>query len=128
MSRSRSRSRRKSSGGRRKHAQNNHAKTDVRPIPKAPKQRRKRTVTVGFAVGVVVVLALGLYLTPSSRTRIASAFDGSGTPVLQVDQNVVDLGDVPLGRWAFASFLLTNVGDGTLRLANAPYVEAVAGC
>jgi hypothetical protein len=128
MSRSRSRSRRKSSGGRRKQTQNNHPKADMRVRSKAPKRRRTRKVPLGLAIGAAVVLALALYLTPASRMRIASVLDGSGTPVLQVDRNIVDLGDVALGKWAIASFALTNVGDGPLRFAKAPYVEAVAGC
>jgi hypothetical protein len=52
----------------------------------------------------------------------------SGSPSLKVDQDKVDLGDVPLGQTVSVSFQLENVGDKTLRFSDKPYVEVVEGC
>lgn len=49
-------------------------------------------------------------------------------PVLQVDRDRIDVGEVPVGAWVEARFALTNAGDRRLQLSRAPYVEAVAGC
>ena len=52
----------------------------------------------------------------------------NGAPSLKVDQDKVDLGDVPLGKTVTVSFQLSNVGDQPLRFNQAPYVEVVEGC
>jgi len=49
-------------------------------------------------------------------------------PRLVVDREVVDLGDLPFETPARVIFTLTNSGEGTLRLAGVPRVEAVKGC
>jgi len=50
------------------------------------------------------------------------------TPRLIVDREVVDLGDLPFNTPARVVFTLTNAGEGTLKLAGVPRVEAVKGC
>lgn len=52
----------------------------------------------------------------------------TGAPSLAVDQELVDLGDVPLGEWVEVTFTLQNVGDRELRFIQPPYIEVVAGC
>jgi len=49
-------------------------------------------------------------------------------PRLIVDREVVDLGDLPFDAPARVVFTLTNAGEGTLKLAGVPRVEAVKGC
>ena len=49
-------------------------------------------------------------------------------PRLVVDREVVDLGDLPFDTPARAVFTLINSGEGTLRLAGVPRVEAIKGC
>jgi hypothetical protein len=53
---------------------------------------------------------------------------GEKPPRLVVDRQVVDLGDLPFETPARVVFTLTNSGEGTLRLAGVPRVEAVKGC
>jgi hypothetical protein len=57
-----------------------------------------------------------------------AAIEVTGQPRLKVDREVVDLGDVPLGRTVEAAFVLTNVGDEPLRVTDPPYAEVVEGC
>lgn len=75
-------------------------------------------------LALVGVVALVLFGSKGSSNPILER----GTPVLKVDKELVDFGDVPLGQFVTASFTLTNAGDGTLRFSEAPYVELKAGC
>jgi hypothetical protein len=52
----------------------------------------------------------------------------NGSPSLRVDQELVDLGDVPLDKTVTVSFQLTNVGDDTLRFDQEPYIKVLEGC
>ncbi len=57
-----------------------------------------------------------------------AAIQVSGSPSLKVDQEKVDLGNVKLGQTVEVKFMLTNVGDETLRFRKAPYIEVLQGC
>ena len=52
----------------------------------------------------------------------------SGSPSLKVDQDKVDLGDVPLNETVTVTFQLANTGDETLRFTKEPYIEVKEGC
>ncbi|MBI3242809.1 MAG: hypothetical protein HYZ49_11000 [Chloroflexi bacterium] len=73
-------------------------------------------------VGVAAVLLWGAFTTPKASPEV------TGSPKLKVDQEKVDLGDVPLGQTVEVSFELTNAGDRQLRFTDVPYVEVAAGC
>lgn len=81
-------------------------------------------LALGLVLGVAVVAGVLRHNAALSRARVGE----TGKPLLRVDRDLIDLGQVPLGQWVEAKFLLTNAGDGRLRLAGAPYVRAVAGC
>ena len=81
-----------------------------------------------WAFGGVVLAAVATWILSPNAAVTPAPVGENGTPVLRVDRDRIDLGQIPLGQWVEALFLLTNAGDGRLRLAGAPYVRAVAGC
>jgi hypothetical protein len=115
-------------------------------------QNRKKNLRAGkpsprkapwplYALGALAILALAVLAAavalsggstegdrqagaPSTR----NAAEASGVPRLSVDRESIDLGDVKLGTYVEAAFVLTNGGDQPLRLAQPPYIEVVEGC
>lgn len=57
-----------------------------------------------------------------------AAIEVSGAPSLKVDQEVIDFGDVQLGKTVEATFTVANVGDQPLRFTGQPYIEVLEGC
>jgi hypothetical protein len=54
--------------------------------------------------------------------------DGGGTPSIAVDQQKIDYGDVKFGVNKTFTIKVTNMGDGTLRFKEDPYIEVLEGC
>ena len=73
---------------------------------------------------------IGVALVGSGNNQSAATVKPqvSGAPALQVDQEKIDLGDVPLGETVSAKFEITNVGDQPLRFTQKPYIQVAAGC
>ncbi len=93
------------------------------------RNRRRSAHRAWFAaITAAVLLALGLFALSRDRADAEVFVDEPGTPRLEVDRKIIDLGDVPPGQWVTASFTITNAGDGRLRFVSAPWVKAVAGC
>ncbi|MEW5985528.1 MAG: hypothetical protein AB1791_02740 [Chloroflexota bacterium] len=101
----------------------------VRQQQLASQRRRgsQRRPFLLMAAGVVVLVLVGFLAWRYLNTPQAT-IEVTGAPSLKVDKEVIDLGDVRLGQTVEASFEITNVGDETLRLTEAPYVEVVEGC
>jgi hypothetical protein len=79
-----------------------------------------------FAGGVLLVIGAVFALNKPSQPK--AAIEVSGTPSLKVDREKVDLGNVKLGQTVDVKFTIMNVGDQTLRLSKAPYIEVLEGC
>ena len=78
-------------------------------------------------VGVILVFLSVWGLNPGGiRTR--ANVEVSGKPELKADRELVDLGDIKLGKTTTVAFEVTNVGDQTLKFTKAPYIEVVEGC
>jgi len=52
----------------------------------------------------------------------------SGTPLLSIDQQVIDFGDVKLDTTVSFAITVTNNGDGVLRFTDEPSIQVVEGC
>jgi len=88
------------------------------------KQNRFPWVLTLVGVAVIIIAAVFIFQKPAaSFTPIVT-----GRPGLQVDKELVDLGDVKLGDWVTVSFKVTNVGDQPLKFTSAPYIEVKEGC
>ena len=102
-----------------------------------PRRRRQHG---GLLAGLPapLMLALGGVLLVGSALFALAGFNRpaqtgvpievAGAPNLEVDRELVDLGDVPLDKIVSVSFQLTNTGDEILRFSQAPYVEVREGC
>lgn len=81
-------------------------------------------LVIGGGAVLLLLGALAVIGGPGRKVPI----EVRGQPKLQVDTEVVDLGDVKLGKTVEAAFVLANVGDQPLSLTATPYVEVVEGC
>jgi cell division septal protein FtsQ len=90
--------------------------------------RKKQAWPMLLLLGGGLLLVIGVayaYFKPSTPKANAEV---KGASSLKVDKEIIDMGDVKLGRTVEASFQLTNVGDQTLRFTKTPYIEVVEGC
>jgi hypothetical protein len=76
---------------------------------------------------LLVVLGGGLLLLAAVLFANRSG-GGGGTPSISVDQQKIDYGYVRFGETRSTAVKVTNIGDGTLRFKEQPYIEVVEGC
>jgi hypothetical protein len=92
-------------------------------------EREKKRKSIFRAIfGVVMFIAAIAGITVLTRPAPMATLEVSGAASLKADQEKIEMGDIRLGKTVSASFLLTNVGDETLRITKAPYVEVKEGC
>jgi hypothetical protein len=103
------------------------SKVNSRQHAKQKKQQPRWPLFV-LAAGGFLLLIIGAGLAFSQSMKLKALSEVAGSPNLKVDKEKVDLGDVKLGQIVQASFQITNVGEGTLRFAEKPYIEVIEGC
>jgi len=91
-------------------------------------QKKKETKTPLFLLGggVIILLIASFFVFGKKPEPFTPEVVGS--PKLQVDEALVDLGDVQLGKTVQTSFEVHNVGDQDLHFTQKPYVEVKEGC
>lgn len=97
----------------------------------ARRKERQRNLTPIVVVGSILILvATGLLLVMnrSDAGQPAVPVTVSGSPRLQVDRDLIDFGEVPVGRMVKASFVLSNTGDQALTISHPPVPEVLEGC
>lgn len=100
-----------------------------KPKKYSKKGRRPKTNWLPIMIILGGLLAVGLaFLALRNKSTPGAAIEVTGAPSLKVDQEKLDLGDMKFNQPARVSFLLTNVGDQTLRFTKDPFIEVVEGC
>jgi len=91
-----------------------------------PRKKKKNK----FPVIHLIITVAGLLLVAAAYIFLNSEqmADEPGTPVMVVDQAVIDFGDVKFGVEKTFSIRVTNNGDGTLRFKEEPYIQVLEGC
>lgn len=93
-----------------------------------PASARPRWLLPGVLLGLVVVVgALVLALLRNNQQEPYTA-EVSGAPNAEVDQTVVDYGDVQFEKPVEAVFNIRNTGDQPLQILGEPRVELLQGC
>jgi hypothetical protein len=87
-------------------------------MSKKTKRQRNQFPWLLAALGGVLLLAAAFLFRGGE----------SGTPILSVDQELIDFGEVKLDTPLTFSIVVTNTGDGVLRFKENPYVEVREGC
>jgi hypothetical protein len=95
---------------------------------KTKKQKKRKfplPLLILFGVGgFLLVAAMVLY---TGRNRDSAAY-GDGTPILKVDQERIDYGDVKFNTPKTFTITVTNIGDEVLRFTKEPYIKVLEGC
>ena len=90
---------------------------------KRQKQRRSFPwLLVAFGL-VLLVVAVVLF-----ANRNGSGHDNGGTPQIATNPQKIDYGYIKFGNDKTFSIKVTNIGNGTLRFTEKPYVEVLEGC
>ena len=88
------------------------------------KEKQSKQLLIGLVSGGIVLIAVALFLAFGGSSKD----DGGGTPVVSVDQELIDYGVVKFNTELAFEVTVTNEGDGTLRFKEVPYIEVRDGC
>jgi len=93
-------------------------------------KKRQRNILIFLLAGGLLLVAAGIFIAKNSLTHRAdpSLIEVSGQPSLEVDQELINFGDVKLNTNLTFALQLTNVGDQPLKISDAPYIEVKEGC
>jgi len=93
------------------------------------KTRGNRNNWIPGLIAVVGIVLFGLAIASFRKDPDPGGTnEGSGTPILSVDQDTVDLGDVKLDQPVQVTFQLKNSGEQSLKFTEAPYIVVAEGC
>lgn len=90
---------------------------------KRKKQQQGKRLLIGLVSGGVLLIIAALFFAFGSFGE-----DNSGTPVLAVDQELIDYGVVKFNTNLTFEIKVTNTGDGTLKFKETPYLQVREGC
>ena len=91
--------------------------------------RGRSPYTLLLIIGGVLLLGAAAFLFKNGEQVDPNYVpEVTGRPSLKVDKEQIDFGDVPLNKTVTATFVLTNVGDQTLKFTKDPYIEVKEGC
>jgi hypothetical protein len=97
-----------------------------RPKSRQSQAKRKKLPVLLLIGGASILLIAVFFFFQNKSAPYTPGITGG--PSLQVDQEVVDLGDMKFESLANVSFKITNVGDKPLHFTEDPYIEVKEGC
>ncbi len=92
------------------------------------KHRKQRKQFPWWLVITGVVFLVAAVWGLSSLKGSGNDDTSGGTPVIAVDHQTIDFGDVRLNTNLTFSIKVTNTGDGNLRFTEVPYIEVLERC
>lgn len=96
-----------------------------RKTKKQKKSKFSLPLLILFGVGGFLLVAAMVLFT--GRNRDNAAF-GDGTPILKVDQERIDYGDVKFNTPKTFTITVTNIDNEVLRFTKEPYIKVLEGC
>jgi hypothetical protein len=92
-------------------------------------KKKRRQQKKGLPTPMIVLIIGGFLLLAAVVFYVFSNNDTSGgTPTLAVDQQKIDYGDQKFNTKLTFAIKVTNIGDGSLRFKEKPYIEVLEGC
>ena len=91
---------------------------------KNSKAKQSKKPLIWLVSGGIFLIAAALFLAFGGSNDA----DESGTPVLAVDQETIEYGDVKFNTNLTFEIEVTNTGDGTLKFKETPYIQVREGC
>jgi hypothetical protein len=85
------------------------------------KQKKSPIPFIALALGGSILIFAALFFSARNGT-------GKGTPVITVDQQKIEFGDVKFNVQKTFTLKVTNTGDGILRFKEKPYIQVLEGC
>jgi hypothetical protein len=90
-------------------------------------RKKQKTISTSLFIlmaGGALLLVAGILFS----LQRAGRGEENGMPILAVDQQTIDYGDVKLNTNLTFEIKVTNTGDGTLKFKEDPYIQVLEGC
>ena len=79
------------------------------------------SMLIALVSGGLLLILVALFFSMQNK-------NASGTPVITVDQQQIDYGDVIFNTQKTFTIRVTNRGDGVLRFKEKPTIQVMEGC